>query len=193
MRDKYKIFNHTQWHKIPVIYNKHNNPNYQQWKYNQFINNIYNQYMIQRGDIYIFPIIMFDQNDKYSMQYIWKILLNNNDYIGIAFYYDQENNDIKICAIHLDEQCMINQYKLIETHYNMNNINHNNISLLTLPTITTTSTTQIMYHYNNNNNNNNHQLFTPTITQSVYYNFATYPIVFVHHSLWIKTSQYHRP
>ena len=112
-----EIIENVKWSK-KRIYEKKNNEERitlslvkKRWIYklNAFIEN-------NKNNIILIPILMFNEKSDHSIEFIWRIKINDND-VGIAFKYDATKREIRVNGIHLEKECIRKQHQLISAQH----------------------------------------------------------------------------
>ena len=116
-----KIIHKTQWHKIPIFAENASKRKMLLLITKEEFKKDFTNFVKQRDEeIYkVIPIVMFDINHKYFIEYIWIITIDRNCDIGIGFSYDQHNKDINVNGIHLNKVALIKQHELVSSKHMM--------------------------------------------------------------------------
>ena len=64
----------------------------------------------------LIPILMFNDRGDHSIEFIWRVKINNND-IGIALKYEAKKSQIRVNGIHLEVECIRKQHQLISAQH----------------------------------------------------------------------------
>ena len=121
-KDCFDMIQNCNWHRLD-IYNRINNKRRMTLSMTkpEFIKCITDYYtkICNHNLINLIPILLFDNDEnKYLIEFIWIINIENNINIGIGLRYDSINNRLKVGGIHLDSQYIRNQHQLIDPYHN---------------------------------------------------------------------------
>eukprot|EP01084_Bolivina_argentea_P314864 545402_1 len=111
------IFHQTKWTKVSVFTRKNNTQRMTlSITKTQFEKHLIQLCSNEKKLSPLIPILVFENNNKYHIEFIWIIRISDND-IGISLRYMKDTNIIKITGIHLDKQFILNQHQLISSQH----------------------------------------------------------------------------
>ena len=110
-----EVIDKTKWTKV-LIKNRYHTKKRLTLSLNkkEFIKNL--NALNDFNDVHLIPILMFDaiaKKNKFWVEYLWIITIDENINIGISLIYNTETDNVKVKGIHLDKTYIINQHQLV--------------------------------------------------------------------------------
>eukprot|EP01083_Nonionella_stella_P012670 35871_1 len=110
---KDQIIKHTKWTKIP-IYNKEDKMRSVRRMTLTLDKPKFIEYMRRHeGKMSLLPIVMFDKNDKYYVEYVWIVRLEKNVDVGVSFEYNKAEDSVKVVGIYVDKAMILKQHQIV--------------------------------------------------------------------------------